>query len=62
MEKDEFQKDLEDKKKTLQECQTTKNLKTCMDCEKIFECETRKNYVRATYDSMSKGETGGFEF
>lgn len=31
-------------------------------CEKFFECEIRKRYVLAVYESMNKGSGGGFEF
>ncbi len=39
-----------------------KNLKSCSVCEQYFACELRTNYVKSVYNSMSKGETGGFEF
>jgi len=59
---DEFSKRLEEKKTVLEQCQNEKSLKSCNECDKIIGCETRRNYVQAVYDSMSKGETGGFEF
>jgi len=31
-------------------------------CENFFDCELRKRYVKAVYESMSKGSGGGFEF
>ena len=37
-------------------------LKTCSDCDKFFDCELRKKYVIAVYESMNKGAGGGFEF
>ena len=46
----------------VQDCQEEKALETCSTCEKYLSCELRKKYVAAVYDSMSKGETGGFEF
>lgn len=46
----------------LKECQKNKNINSCFKCEMIFTCETRKKYVKAVYDSMSHGESGGFEF
>ena len=46
----------------LQACQQDHSVKTCSACEHYIGCETRKSYVNAVYDSMSKGETGGFEF
>ena len=59
---DEYQLALDGKKKRLQECQKEKNLDSCMKCEKLFKCEIRENYVKSVYESMSHGETGGFEF
>jgi hypothetical protein len=60
--KDSYEKDLEVKKELLQACQNSKNVVTCSDCEKMFECDTRKSYVKAVYESMAKGHGGGFEF
>ncbi|MGH1600234.1 hypothetical protein [Campylobacter majalis] len=62
IQKDSFELKLEEDKKTLQQCQESKNLKSCFDCDKLFECETRKRYVDSAYNSMSKGAGGGFEF
>lgn len=59
---DIYDQDLQEKKALLQACQENKNVVTCSDCEKIFECETRKTYVKAVYESMAKGQGGGFEF
>ncbi len=61
-ESSKYQQDLDAKKIALLKCQEEKNLKSCMDCEKLFECQIRKNYVNSAYASMSKGQTGGFEF
>jgi hypothetical protein len=60
--KDSYEKELEAKKELLQACQNSKNVVTCSDCEKMFECDTRKSYVKAVYESMAKGHGGGFEF
>ncbi len=61
--KDSFELALDEKKALLQECQASKDSNSCLECEKIFECDTRKDYVKAVYESMSKGKTdGGFEF
>jgi hypothetical protein len=46
----------------LQACQEEKQMKTCSDCEHYFSCELRTDYVKSVYNSMSKGDTGGFEF
>jgi len=43
-------------------CQKEKNHDSCMKCEQLIGCELRKQYVQVTYESMSKGEIGGFEF
>ncbi len=59
---DEFEKDLQEKLKILQECQKSNNLDSCLKCDKILECETRESYIKAVYMSMNKGVTGGFEF
>lgn len=61
-EEDKWQLDLDNKKQLLEECQKFKNLVSCFDCEKLLECEIRDAYIQAVYDSMSRGETGGFEF
>jgi len=60
--RDEYQQVLDGKKETLQKCQDEKHIDSCMKCEKTFECEIREDYVKAVYESMSHGETGGFEF
>lgn len=59
---DIFEQNLQEKKALLQACQKEKELFTCSDCEKMFECEIRKTYVKAVYESMAKGHGGGFEF
>ena len=46
----------------LKACQEDHNVNSCSKCDKYLNCETRQSYVKAVYDSMSKGETGGFEF
>jgi hypothetical protein len=46
----------------VQKCQQEKGHDSCMKCEKLIGCELRKQYVQVTYESMSKGEIGGFEF
>ncbi|EAL3918268.1 hypothetical protein A0Z21_06415 [Campylobacter upsaliensis] len=60
---DQFEEDMRVKKDILQKCQNDRGLNSCYQCEGIFNCTTRKNYVDAVYNSMSKGKTeGGFEF
>ncbi|QKE28691.1 hypothetical protein AACT_1530 [Arcobacter acticola] len=46
----------------LKTCQEEKSFKSCSDCGEFFECELRKKYVIAVYESMNKGAGGGFEF
>lgn len=53
---------LEEQIKTLQECQNSHNLNSCTPCKKLLECPTRKEYIKAVYESMNKGSGGGFEF
>lgn len=59
---DKFELHLDEMIKKLQLCQNEKNLKSCSSCESYFSCELRENYVKSVYNSMSKGDTGGFEF
>lgn len=60
--RDKFELHLDEMMNKLQSCQNEKALKTCSDCEHYFSCELRTDYVKAVYNSMSKGDTGGFEF
>ncbi len=60
--KDKFQLHLEEMLLKLQECQVQKSMKSCSDCEHFLSCELRTDYIKAVYNSMSKGDTGGFEF
>ncbi|SFV49835.1 FIG00469370: hypothetical protein [hydrothermal vent metagenome] len=59
---DKFELHLEEMLQRLRECQKAKNFKSCSECMQFLECELRKEYVDAVYNSMSKGDTGGFEF
>ena len=59
---DEWEEELERQLLILQECQSQKELDSCMKCAEILECEVRLNYVNAVYESMNKGTGGGFEF
>ncbi|WP_373032605.1 hypothetical protein [Sulfurovum sp.] len=59
---DEWQIALKQKKSELESCQSAHQVKSCMSCEKLLECEVRDSYIKAVYDSMSKGAGGGFEF
>ena len=59
---DEWQILLVQKKAELETCQTQQQVTSCLKCDKLLGCETRDSYVKAVYDSMSKGKGGGFEF
>ncbi|MDD5051177.1 MAG: hypothetical protein PHO27_00415 [Sulfuricurvum sp.] len=53
---------LDDAMQKLQSCQQERNLNSCYICSECIGCEIRTKYIRSVYDSMSKGETGGFDF
>jgi len=57
-----FEQRLDDAMKKMQICQEEHQLKSCSKCDQFIGCEIRAAYVQSVYDSMSKGETGGFEF
>jgi len=59
---DEWQITLKQKKVELENCQKEHNVSSCLKCDKLLSCELRDTYVKAVYDSMSKGKGGGFEF
>ena len=46
----------------LKTCQESNNLKSCMKCTSFLDCNLRKQYALEVYNSMNKGNTGGFEF
>lgn len=57
-----YEAKLEEAKKNLQECQISKALESCLSCPSLIGCPIRTAYVRTVYESMSKGEIGGFDF
>ena len=57
-----FEQHLDEMAEKLKSCQDEKNLKSCSDCGSFLECKLRDDYIKSVYNSMSKGETGGFEF
>lgn len=59
---DEWQIALSQKKAELENCQVNHQVKSCMKCNKLLDCDVRDAYIKAVYDSMSKGAGGGFEF
>jgi hypothetical protein len=61
-EKDKFELYLDEMIIKLQNCQKEKQHASCSACEAYLECSLRDEYIQAVYNSMSKGDTGGFEF
>lgn len=59
---DKFELHLDEMILKVQQCQKEKNLQSCSKCDSYFGCILRTDYVKSVYNSMSKGETGGFEF
>ncbi len=57
-----YEQKLDEEIQRLQACQVEHKVKSCKDCEHYIGCDVRKAYVNAVYSSMSKGDTGGFEF
>ena len=57
-----YEDNLKAKETNLKECQQSHNVDSCMKCDKVIGCQIRDEYVKAVYESMSKGESGGFEF
>jgi len=49
-------------KEKLLACQKEMKIQSCFKCEKIIGCEIRNEYVKKVYESMNKGQGGGFEF
>jgi hypothetical protein len=60
--KDKFELFLDEMIKKVQDCQRDKGHKSCSVCELYMGCALRDEYIKAVYNSMSKGDTGGFEF
>jgi hypothetical protein len=58
----DFDRELEEKTLELKECLSQKELSSCLKCPSALGCEVRNGYVKAVYFSMSKGDTGDFEF
>lgn len=59
---DRFAKELENRVVLLQECQNSKQVQSCSQCEQFLDCEVRDGYVKAVYENMTKGQQGGFDF
>ncbi|QKF64954.1 hypothetical protein [Campylobacter corcagiensis] len=62
MSKDKFDIHLDEMIEKVKSCQESNSLKSCSNCDKFLECDLRDEYVKSAYDSMSKGQDGGFEF
>ena len=60
--KDRFELEMDNKKEILQNCQSDKGLNSCFNCNELFNCQIRKDYVAAVYNSMSKGNVGDCDF
>ncbi len=60
--RDRWEQALDQKHSKLQECQKEHGLTSCLACPDLLECSLRDAYVKAVYESMSKGHGGGFEF
>ncbi len=59
---DEWQILLKQKRNEVESCQAEHQISSCLKCSDLLECELRDAYIKAVYDSMSKGKGGGFEF
>lgn len=46
----------------LKQCQEANGKSSCMDCDELFDCKIRSNYVNATYEKMNEGRGGQFDF
>ncbi len=53
---------LQEKIEILKNCQSSYKVNSCLKCKDVIGCEIRKTYINAVYQSMNKGEGGGFEF
>ena len=59
---DKFEQHLQSMIQELKQCQQSKGVDSCSKCENFIGCKLRDDYVKSVYNSMSKGDTGGFEF
>ncbi|WP_373070962.1 hypothetical protein [Sulfurimonas sp.] len=59
---DKFELHLESMIENVKECQQKNSVDSCSKCDQFLKCELRNDYVNSVYNSMSKGDTGGFEF
>ncbi|MBQ9292634.1 MAG: hypothetical protein IJ211_05135 [Campylobacter sp.] len=61
-EKDSYEIEFDKKTQILLDCQQNFGIDSCFKCEKILDCQIRDDYVKATFENMSKGQSGGFDF
>ncbi|TLD97466.1 hypothetical protein LS71_001565 [Helicobacter jaachi] len=61
-ENDIYTQNLDTQITLLQQCQRDKGFTSCLACKQLIGCEVRQAYVKAVYESMSKGQQGGFDF
>ncbi len=59
---DSYEQQREELRERLVACQQAQGVKSCLACQELIGCKLRQGYVDAVYRSMSKGDTGGFEF
>lgn len=59
---DKFEQNLDVHLSKLRACQENKGVDSCLHCEMVIKCETRKEYVDSVYSSMNKGNAGFFNF
>jgi len=59
---DEWKIALVQKKSALEAHMKEQGIKSEMNCKDFPNCPVQEAYVKAVYDSMSKGAGGGFEF
>ncbi|HZF71403.1 hypothetical protein [Sulfuricurvum sp.] len=57
-----YEERLDEAMQILQSCQQDHEVESCYVCVQCIGCEIRTKYIRTVYESMSKGETGGFDF
>jgi len=59
---DEWEIKLQQQKKLLEAHMKELGITTEMDCPDFPNCKVQEAYIKAVYESMSKGAGGGFEF
>ena len=59
---DKWEQSLDEELAKLERCQLDRGLDSCLACLEFDECLIRNSYIKAVYESMSKGKGGGFEF